>query len=188
MEKGKIILLEKLECAELRVETDDIGAQSPEMTEKTRYRVKGECYPYELAQAIASSIPDKWGWIVVSDDEAKLRKGLMENKAARHVHGKLEQDEMLRVFFRGQRVTKAYRVCGRNNREDWFLLADPLTEPEKYLLEDLSKELLPDPEYNQTWYIELETKGYIGTNTWRGLPYQAWLTEKGKAYLETIKP
>lgn len=188
MGKGKIILHEKLECAELRVEMDITEAQSLEMTEKTRYRVKEECYPYELAQAIALSHPDKWGWIIVSDDEAQLQKGLMENKAARYVKGKLEHDEELRVFFRKQRVTKAYSVCSRNNREDWFLLADPLEEGEKWLLDMIQKETLPDPEYNARLYINLELKGYISTRTWMGLPSQAWLTEKGKAYLKTIKP
>lgn len=183
MRNGKIILLEKLEIAELHMETDTAGAASPKMTETTRYRVKGECYPYELAQAIASSIPDKWGWIAVSDDEAKLRKSLMANKAARHVHGKLEQDEMLRVFFRGQRVMEAYSAS-KGDREDWFLLADPLDKKQKCLLNDLSKGLLPDPE-NLAWtYSELENKGYIGTEYHNGAPYNAWLTEKGKAYLE----
>lgn len=187
MEKGKIILLEKLELAELRVEMDITEAQSLEMTEKTRYRVKGECYPYELAQAIASSIPDKWGWIIVSDDEAQLQKGLMENKAARYVKGKLEYDEELRVFFRGKRAIKAQSIC-QGDHEDWYILADPLELPERWLLEKIQKGRTPDPDYNFALYTELEHKGYIGTKYYHGIPSQAWLTEKGKAYLETIKP
>ena len=176
-----------MEITEALETTAENKATGIPRTTETTYRVKEDYYITELARAIASSRPDKWGWIIVSDDKTQLQKGLQANKAARHVKGKLEHDEELRVFFRGKRAIKAQSIC-QGDHEDWYILADPLELPERWLLEKIQKGRIPDPDYNFALYTELEHKGYIGTKTWMGLPCRAWLTEKGKAYLETIKP
>lgn len=127
MEKENAKLQELLDLAELRM-TIPITEQAVFETvkESVWYKPKRNCDIWELATAISSADREKWGWIIVCDNEERLEKGLMHNKAAFYRHGNLEQYEYVRTFYYGHRVVKA-RCERRGDRADWYVLSEPDT-------------------------------------------------------------
>ena len=131
MEKKTAKLIELLELTELRMSVTETESTVFEKIiptidiESDKYKTKRDCLVEELATAIASADKGKWGWIIISDNEEELSKGLLFNKVAvLYRHGKLEKDEYVRTFFQGRRVIKA-RSQSMGDRADWYVLAEP---------------------------------------------------------------